>query len=96
LSHEIGEWLDDPLGRNATPAWGNTGQVTGCQSNLEVGDPLTGTTFPITLNGVTYDLQDLTFTAWFYGPSPSTAVNGWYSFNNTLSHPAPLCPPGGP
>src|SRR5205823_808251 len=37
LSHELAEWLDDPTGANPTPAWGNTGQVSGCQSNLEVG-----------------------------------------------------------
>ena len=49
LSHEVGEWLDDPFGNNPTPAWGNTGQVKGhCQANLEVGDPLTGTTFAAT------------------------------------------------
>jgi hypothetical protein len=45
LSHEVGGWMDDPLGSNATPAWGNVGQVSGCQSNLEVGDPLTGSLF---------------------------------------------------
>ena len=39
-AHEVGEWMDDPLGNNPTPAWGNIGQVTGCQGNLEVGDPL--------------------------------------------------------
>src|SRR5499427_10450585 len=39
-SHEIAEWLDDPDTNNPTPAWGHTGQVSGCQNNLEVGDPL--------------------------------------------------------
>src|SRR5262249_15772510 len=27
LSHEVGEWMDDPFGANPTPPWGNTGQV---------------------------------------------------------------------
>ena len=96
LSHEIGEWMDDPLGTNPTPPWGNSGQVHGhCQSNLEVGDPLTGTTFAVTRAGVTYHPQELAFFSWFYGPATSTGVNGSFSFNGTLTHPAPLCPPGG-
>jgi hypothetical protein len=45
LSHEIGELFDDPLVTNATPAWGNIGQVSGCQNNLEVGDPLAAPSF---------------------------------------------------
>ena len=96
LSHEVGEWLDDPFGNNPTPAWGNTGQVKGqCQANLEVGDPLTGTTFPVVRKGVTYHPQELAFSSWFYGPSPSIAVNGTYSFNGTFTRPALICPPGG-
>ena len=43
LSHEIGEWQNNPYTTNPTPLWGNIGQVTGCQNNLEVGDPLSGT-----------------------------------------------------
>ena len=46
LSHEVDEWVNDPMVSNPTPPWGNTGQVVGCQANLEVGDPLTGTTVP--------------------------------------------------
>lgn len=45
-AHEVGEWMDDPFGNNPTPAWGHVGQVSGCQNNLEVGDPLTGTNIP--------------------------------------------------
>ena len=97
LSHEVGEWMDDPFGKNGTPPWGNTGQVDGhCQSNLEVGDPLTGTTFPVRRDGLRYQLQELAFFSWFYGPSPSIGVNGAYSFNGTFTHAAPVCPPGGP
>ena len=34
------EWMNDPSGTNPTKPWGNIGQVSGCQGNLEVGDPL--------------------------------------------------------
>jgi hypothetical protein len=79
LSHEVAEWQNDPYTNNPTPAWGNIGQVTGCQNNLEVGDPLSGTTFTAVLSGFTYHPQELAFFSWFYHQSPSLGVNGWYS-----------------
>jgi hypothetical protein len=85
LSHELGEWMNDPNGNNATPAWGHIGQVQGCQSNLEVGDPLSGTTVPVAMNGVTYHPQELAFFSWFFRQSPSIGVNGWYSSNGTFT-----------
>jgi hypothetical protein len=52
ISHEVGEWMDDPIintpnvasgeggqGGNQVPGWGPYGQVDTCQGNLEVGDP---------------------------------------------------------
>jgi hypothetical protein len=92
LSHEIGEWMDDPFGTNPTPSWGNVGQVSGCQNNLENGDPVTGTAFTKTLNGFTYHPEDLVFLAWFAHQKPSTAVNGWYTFRNTFKTFAAACP----
>jgi len=92
-AHEAGEWMDDPFGNNPTPAWGHTGQVGGCQNNLEVGDPLTGTNVPTVrgANGFTYHLQELAFFSWFYG-APSLAVNDWFSDNNTFKMDAgPVC-----
>lgn len=92
-AHEVGEWMDDPFGNNPTPAWGHTGQVGGCQNNLEVGDPLTGTNIPDVAgaNGFTYHLQELAFFSWFYG-EPSIAANGWFSDNNTFKTDAgPPC-----
>jgi hypothetical protein len=85
LSHEAAEWMDDPYDVNPTPAWGNTGQVAGCQNNLEVGDPLTGTNVsPIVgRNGFTYHLQELAFYSWFYG-APSVGIHGWFSDNATF------------
>jgi hypothetical protein len=98
-AHEWGEWLDDPLGTNVAPAWGNIGQQSGCQTNWEVGDPLTGTDFPaITMaNGVTYNPQELAFVSWFYAgkTDPSIGAGGMFSANGTFSGPAKGCPPGG-
>jgi hypothetical protein len=79
MSHEIGEWMDDPTGGNPTPPWGNIGQVTGCQSNLEVGDPLSGTVEIPSNTRTVYHVQDLAFKSWFYHDAVSTGVNGWYS-----------------
>jgi hypothetical protein len=94
LSHEVGEWANDPLGNNATPSWGNIGQVTGCQANLEVGDPLSGTQFPaVTMNGVDYHPQELAHFSWFFGDNPSLAAGGVYSNNGTFTTPALPCTP---
>jgi len=92
LSHEVGEWMDDPFGNNPTPAWGNVGQVSGCQNNLENGDPVTGIAFNKALNGFTYHPEDLVFLSWFAHQKPSTAVNGWYTFRNTFKTFAAACP----
>lgn len=93
LSHEIAEWVNDPFGNNPTPPWGHTGQVAGCQANLEVGDPLTGTDAPriVMPNGYTYHLQELVFFSWFFG-APSIGIHGWFSDNGTFLHDAgPVC-----
>jgi hypothetical protein len=91
MSHEIGEWLNDPTASNPTPGWGHTGQTTGCQNNLEVGDPLSpgfGTPtnpFTVPLPGFTYTLQELAFFSWFYRQTPSIGVGGLYSNNATFT-----------
>ena len=94
MSHEVAEWMNDPFGNNPTPAWGNIGQVVGCQNNLEVGDPLSGTLAPPIYNPAnkfTYHMQELAFFSWFYG-APSIGVNGWFSNNDTFTHDAgPVC-----
>jgi hypothetical protein len=91
LSHEIGEWMNDPQLLNFTPAW-LVG--SGCQGNYEVGDPLNGRLMPPVKmsNGFTYHLQELAFFSWFYRLSPSGGVNGWYSDNGSLTSDAgPVC-----
>ncbi|MGI8771459.1 MAG: hypothetical protein ACR2JE_08470 [Acidobacteriaceae bacterium] len=78
LSHEIGEWADDPLVANPN------GNQTPC-GILENGDPLENTAnygdYPYTLNGFTYHLQDLAMLPYFGAPT-STSVNGWLSFHH--------------
>ena len=91
MSHEVAEWQNDPSGVNPTPAWGHTGQVTNCQKNLEVGDPLTGNVYNVNLNGFTYHPQELAFFSWFYHQTPSLGVNGWYSDQGTFTPPAKAC-----
>lgn len=76
LSHEIGEWADDPLTVNYN------GNNTPC-GILENGDPLEGNAnyggYPYSLHGFTYNLQDLVTLPYFGAPT-STSVNGWLSF----------------
>jgi hypothetical protein len=76
LSHEVGEWADDPLTVNYN------GNNTPC-GILEVGDPLEGNPnyggYPYSLHGFTYNLQDLVTLPYFGAPT-STSVNGWLSF----------------
>ena len=86
-THEIGELLNDPFINNATPLWGHVGQVSGCQGNLEVGDPLTGTPFTVTLNGFTYHPQELTFFDWFFR-TPAEGTGGEFSFEGTFENNA--------
>lgn len=77
LSHEVGEWADDPLVNN-------NGNPTPCGGSLEVGDPLENNsnfgTFPYSLGGFTYHLQDLV-TLPYFGATPSTSVNSEFTFH---------------
>jgi hypothetical protein len=99
LSHEIGEWMDDPLVGNPTPGWGNSGQVFGCDTVWEVGDPLTGMDFPAIQmpNGVNYDPQELAFYSWYYNAASTSSLGagGKFSSNRTFARPSKACPPGG-
>ena len=99
MAHEFSEWLDDPLVNNPTPAWGHIGQVSSCQGNWEVGDPLTGTDFPtiIMANGLHYNPQELAFFSWYYNAetTASLGAGGKFSSNGTFTGPSKPCPPGG-
>jgi hypothetical protein len=98
VSHEIGEWMDDPFATNDAPAWGGIGQQSGCQTNWENGDPLSGTFMPtITIAGKGYHVQELAFYDWFFAKKGATPVGtgGKFSSNGTFTGPAKPCPPGG-
>jgi hypothetical protein len=99
-SHELSETFNDPFvasdgTRNITPWWlspnGN------CQDNLEVGDVIEGlpnATFPITMNGMTYHPQNEALLQWFEFESPSSAIDGAYSYPNTATLTALSAPQG--
>jgi hypothetical protein len=79
--------------RNITPWWLSGGN---CQNNLEVGDVIEGlpnAIYPITMpNGITYHPQNEALLQWFEFQSPSSAIDGAYSYSNestltTLSAP---------
>jgi len=80
LSHEIGEWMDDPFVDN---------QV-GCTDNsiLEVGDMLVLDDHEYPVNGFTYHLQDLAFVGYF-GANRGVSLHSWLSFQGDLDH---VCP----
>ncbi len=107
--HELGELIDDPFvqsipgapggfDNDLTPNWGPTGQVFGCQNNLENGDPLTPDqvgnfgNFPVAgVGGFVYHYQDLAFHDWFYRTASSSA-GGKYSFKGYFNTSAgPIC-----
>ncbi len=77
LSHEVGEWVDDPFVDNRVHCNDN--------SVLEVGDPLEGNSnygaFPYTHNGFTWNLQSLAFIGYFGAPK-TTSVHSWLSFQH--------------
>jgi len=84
LSHEIGEYVDDPFVNNYSSLCGI----------YEVGDPLEGTAnfgnYPYAVGGFTYHLQDLVMPPYF-GALSSTSVNGWSTFQGT---PLSVCQNG--
>jgi hypothetical protein len=92
LSHEIGEYVDDPFTNN-----GDVPAACGAGAIYEVGDPLEIETsppygdYPYVLGGFTYHLQDLVFPEYFGAPA-TTSVNGWYTFHGTAET---VCAHGG-
>lgn len=85
MSHEIGEWMNDPFGSNFVPAWQYAVPSLGCQSTLETADPvaaLPNSTYPVSIDGFTYHPQTQLLLSWFTR-QPSDAVDGVYSFPDT-------------
>ncbi|HEV2116507.1 MAG TPA: hypothetical protein VGR48_10805 [Terriglobales bacterium] len=98
VSHEIGETYNDPFVasdnvHDLTPFWlapnGNCGEV------LETGDVIEGlphATFPIMLNGFLYHPQNEALQQWFEFQSPSSALDGAYSYPDTTVLTQPSAP----
>lgn len=84
ISHELGEWMDDPFIDNRV----------NCNDNsiMEVGDPLEGTSnyggYPYKDKGFTYNLQSLVYMDYFGAPTSDDA-NQWYAIQDDMSH---VCP----
>jgi hypothetical protein len=91
LSHELGEWADDPFVRSFVPSWGEVGQVSDCDFALETGDPVTGTAFEVKMNGFNYHPEDLVFLSWFARETPSKAAGGQYTFLNSFPQVQGIC-----
>jgi len=76
LSHEMGEWLDDPFVNNNSPC-----------GIYENGDPLEREAnfggFPYVTNGMTYNLQDLAQPPYFGAPA-GTTLNDRATFQGTV------------
>lgn len=93
LSHEMSETYNDPFGGAYFPfayvPWWFSGpdpSFTQCQPLMEDGDVVEvysvvrSDVFPIKLNGMTYHPQTEALLQWFEGQTPSTAVDGAYSY----------------
>jgi chitinase len=95
MSHEISEWMNNPFGSNAVPAW-QVPNSTGCQSNLETGDPLAlmpNAGYPVLIDGFTYHPQNQVLMQWFQRGTPSDAYEGAFSFpdQNIMTSPSQAC-----
>ena len=83
LSHEIGEWVNDPNTNNNSPC-----------GIYETGDPLENEAnygdYTYATKGFAYHLQDLAFLPYFGAPA-ATSVNGFSTFQGT---PLTVCQNG--
>lgn len=77
LSHEVGEWMDDPFISNTVNC---SNPLLSPRKTLEVADPLKGL-FPYSLNDFVYHMTSFVFLSYFGAPVRQS-VNGWYSFQN--------------
>lgn len=96
ISHEISEWMNDPFGANLVPVWQFPNGSTGCQNNLQTGDPIevfAHAGFPVTIDGFTYHPQNQALLQWFTRETPSSAIDGAYSYPNQslLTSPSQPC-----
>jgi len=96
LSHEISEWINDPFSINVVPDWQFPNAGSGCQTNLETGDPMSTflhAGYPVIIEGATYHPQNEALLQWFQRKTPSDAFDHAYSFpdETLLTSPAQSC-----
>ena len=93
LSHEVGEFLDDPFVNNAVLPWKSlTATQYPCTGVLEVGDPVVGVWYG--LNGNTdinaygqWHPEDLVFAQWFGHAGVEPAVGASFDGRKTFMGP---------
>ncbi len=93
LSHEIGEWMDDPL----IPQGNHRSGVGTCRTGQRLPEQ-SGNRRPGHGNRVHHDPEWVHVPSgrpgllpWFARVTPSTSVNGWYTFLNTFLAVQPVC-----
>jgi chitinase len=95
MSHEISEWMNNPFGGNAVPMW-QVPNSSGCQSNLETGDPLAlmpNAGYPVLIDGFTYHPQNQVLMQWFQRGAASDAFESAFSFpdQSLMTGPSQAC-----
>lgn len=95
MSHEISEWMNNPFGGNAVPTW-QVPNSSGCQSNLETGDPLAlmpNAGYPVLIDGFTYHPQNQVLMQWFQRGAVSDAFESAFSFpdQSVMTGPSQAC-----
>jgi chitinase len=95
MSHEISEWMNNPFGGNAVPTW-QVPNSSGCQSNLETGDPLAlmpNAGYPVLIDGFTYHPQNQVLMQWFQRGAASDAFESAFSFpdQSLMTGPSQAC-----
>ena len=93
MSSGLASWMDDPfILSNDVPAWKLPFKANPpCSGLLWANLPVLGHTFPVVQGGVRFDVGEATFLSWFARETPSKAVDGWYSLDNTLKAAPPVC-----
>ncbi len=95
ITHEVGEFLDDPFVNNAVRPWKSlTATQYPCTPVLETGDPVVGVWYPLPGNtdanaGGVWHPEDLVFAQW-YGdggvePVMGSSFDGWFTFMGPLN-----------
>ncbi|GGF48745.1 hypothetical protein GCM10011611_63910 [Aliidongia dinghuensis] len=94
LSREVMAWMDDPTVTNHVPAYwiDAAGTSNGCVAGLETNLPFSSWIFgpplgQVAFRGYAFSVEEGVFHNWYFGASPSGAVNGWYSLFGSLTAP---------